>query len=175
MINNINFIQKLTSPNPFALVSTRKPDGTTNLMALSWWTYVSNHPATLTVSISMKAYTNSLIRENKEFGLNVVDASLQQSAFACGTCSGRDENKPVKFGISLVEPKEIEAKIVEAHKVALECRLVNIVDTADHSIFIGKILACHTNPERNQLYAVDGYNALDANLDKYVNKIYSEK
>ena len=46
--------QKLTSPNPFALLSVRKNDGTTNVMAVSWWNYASNHPATVTVCLSSK-------------------------------------------------------------------------------------------------------------------------
>ena len=79
-----------------------KPDGTANLMALSWWTYVSNHPATTAVCLSNKGYSAELIRSNKEFGLNIVDESLKEAAFACGTCSGRTENKPETFGIEMI-------------------------------------------------------------------------
>lgn len=161
MIDNIGYIQKLTSPNPFALISTKKADGTTNLMALSWWTYVSNHPATIAVCISRKGYSNQLIRENKEFGLNIVDESIKESSFLCGTCSGRDENKPEKFNIALVEPTEISTKLVEAHKVAMECQLLNIFDVFDHSIFVAEVVACQCNPNVKHLYTVDGYRDLD--------------
>ncbi len=68
MAVNIGAVQKLTSPNPFALVSVSKPDGTTNLMALSWWTYVSNHPATIAVCLSKKGYTGELIRKTGSSG-----------------------------------------------------------------------------------------------------------
>jgi len=66
-------------------VSTKKPNGKTNLMALSWWTFVSNNPATIAVSINKKAFSHELIYMNKEFGLNIVDESLKISAFLCGT------------------------------------------------------------------------------------------
>ena len=36
--------QKMTTPAPFALLSSVDGAGRTNLMAVSWWTYLSNHP-----------------------------------------------------------------------------------------------------------------------------------
>ena len=35
---------QLTSPNPVTVVCTRKPDGSTNLATVSWWTYLSYNP-----------------------------------------------------------------------------------------------------------------------------------
>ena len=161
MAVNLRDVQKLTSPNPFALVSSRKGDGTTNLMALSWWTYVSNHPATVAACLSKKGYTGVLIQKNQEFGLNIVDESLKQSAFLCGTCSGCTENKPEKFGIELIDPEEISTKLVKAHRAAMECRLINAVDASDHIIYIAEVVAVHCNSDKKHLYAVNGYGALD--------------
>ena len=161
MAVNIKEVQKLTSPNPFALVSTRKDDGTTNLMALSWWTYVSNRPATIAVCLSKKGFSGELIRTNREFGLSIVDESLKEAAFLCGTCSGRTENKPEKFGIELMESSEIGTRLVKAHKAALECRLTDTVDAADHTIYIAEVVAAHCDAEKKQLFAMKGYSALD--------------
>ena len=47
-------IQKMVSPNPFGLLTALKPDGTTNIMAVSWWSFVSNHPAMVAVCLSNK-------------------------------------------------------------------------------------------------------------------------
>lgn len=69
MAVNIGAVQKLTSPNPFARVSTLRPDGGANLMALSWWTFASNHPPLVAVALSKKGWSGELITENGEFGL----------------------------------------------------------------------------------------------------------
>lgn len=161
MTVNLGDIQKLTSPNPFTLVSTTKEDGTSNLMALSWWTYVSNKPAMVAVCLSKKGFSGELIKNTKEFGLNIVDESLKESAFMCGTCSGRSEDKADKFGIELMDADEISTKLVKAHKAALECRLVDTADASDHVIYIAEVVAAHTNPEAKHLYAVNGYRTLD--------------
>jgi len=158
---NIGNIQKATSPNPFALISTKKPDKTTNLMAISWWMFVSNHPAQVAVCTSKKGYTGEIITETGEFGLNIVDDSLKDEAFLCGTCSGRTENKAEKFNIELIEAKEISAKLIKAHKVAMECKLVDILELSDHIIYVGEVVDAHTNIDRKQLFSVDGYKSLD--------------
>ena len=161
MAVNIGKIQKLTSPNPFALISAKKADGTTNLMAVSWWTYVSNNPASVAVCLSKKGFTGELIRSNQEFGLNIVDESLKESAFLCGTCSGRTENKPEKYHIELTDADMISPRLVKAHKVAMECRLVSMTEAFDHTIYLAEVVEAHFNPDTRQLYAVNGYSALD--------------
>ena len=61
-MNKINLPQaaKLTSPNPVSVVCTMKPDGSTNLATVSWWTYLSFNPNmiayTMTKSYMMVAF-----------------------------------------------------------------------------------------------------------------------
>lgn len=121
---------------------------------------MSNNPPTIAICIGKKGYSNELVKNNQEFGLNIVDESLKDSAFLCGTCSGRIENKPQKFGIELIDSIQIDTKLVKEHKVAFECRLIDIVEVADHSVFIAEVVACHTNPDKKQLFALDGYRSL---------------
>jgi flavin reductase (DIM6/NTAB) family NADH-FMN oxidoreductase RutF len=158
---NIADAQKLTSPNPFCLITSRKPGSTTNIMALSWWTYASNHPATLAIFLSQKGYSSELIKETGEFGLSVVDASLKEAAFKCGTCSGREMNKAEAFGIELMDSEKIDTQLVKAHRVAFECRLIQILPVQDHYLLVGEIVALHCGPAIAQLYAMDGYQKLD--------------
>ena len=93
--------QRLTTPAPFGLVSTKKEDGSTNLMAVSWWCFLSNHPPMLGVCLSKKGLSGSLIEKNGEFTLNIPGESIKEAALNCGRCSGRTVNKPVEFGIEL--------------------------------------------------------------------------
>lgn len=157
----INMVQRLTSPNPFALVSTRKEDGTTNLAAVSWWTFASNHQPAVAVCLSKKGYSGERIAATGEFGLNIVSAELAQSAFRCGTCSGRSVDKAREFGIPLIEAGAISTQLIAASRAAMECRLINTVDVFDHVIYIAEVVETHCNPDRRALYAFDGYGRLD--------------
>lgn len=157
----ISEIQKILSPNPFCLLTTSKPDGTTNAMALSWWTFVSNNPATVAVCLSNKGLSGELIKNTGEFGLNVVDQSLKEKAFGCGTCSGRKADKIREFDIALTDAQVISTKLIGAHKAALECKLITTLAVRDHTIYIAEVVETHCHKERAQLYAFDGYGRLD--------------
>ena len=157
---SISQAQKLTSPNPFGLVCSSDSGGNTNLMALSWWTYCSNNPGTIAVCLSKKGYSGILIRENKQFALCVVDASIAEPAFKCGTCSGRTVNKASDFGIELVKASVIAPSVVKKSRVVFECNVTEIVSVADHDMFIGEVAAITGDDSAQALYALQGYGRL---------------
>lgn len=153
--------QRLTAPCPFGLLSTLKDDGTTNLMAVSWWTYLSNHPATLGVCLSKKGLSGSLIAQNGEFGLSIVGEGLKDTAIRCGACSGRTVNKAEDFGIELTDAEKLKAKVVADSRVVFECRLTDTKDVGDHVLYIAEVIACRGDADVKALFAYDGYGRLD--------------
>ena len=153
--------QRLTAPNPFVLLSTLKDDGSTNLMAASWWTYLSNHPATLGVCLSKKGLSGSLIEKNKEFGLSVPGEELRESALRCGGCSGRTVNKAEEFSIPMEAAELIAPKLVSGSRVVFECKLTDTLEVGDHVLYVGEIVACRGDDSVRQLFAFDGYGRLD--------------
>jgi flavin reductase (DIM6/NTAB) family NADH-FMN oxidoreductase RutF len=154
--------QKFSSPNPFALVSTVDENGRNNLMALSWWMYCSNNPPTIAVCLSKRGYSNGSIRTKGEFALCLPDESLQEAAFRCGTCSGRDIDKAHSFGIALENASEIAPMLVSHSKVALECRLTQTLEAGDHYLFVAEVVAVHGDPAAKHLLAENGYARLAA-------------
>lgn len=157
---NIGNIQKLTSPHPFALVSSLKENGETNLMAISWWSYASNHPASLVICLSKKGYTHELIEKNGEFALNIVGDCVKGAAFQCGTCSGRTVDKASQFHIELKPSALIRPMLVRDSRVSLECRVAGQLTIGDHVLFSATIEEAHINEHLAHLYAFDGYARL---------------
>ena len=158
----ISASQKLTSPNPFALVTAEKPDGTCNVMALSWWTYVSNHPATLAICLSNKGYTSSCIDASGSFGLSVVGPERKEAALKAGSCSGRDLDKAASLGIPLVDLPGARTKLVAGSRVCFACTAVGKYPMGeDHTLFVGRIEQIFGDPSVPALYAQQGYGALD--------------
>lgn len=153
--------QRLTAPCPFALLSSKKEDGTTNLAAVSWFTYLSNHPPSLGVCLSKKGLSGALIAVSGEFGLSVVGEGLKDAALRCGQCSGRTVDKAAQFGIPLEDAKTIAPKLVSGSRVVFECRLVNTVEVGDHVLYIAEVAACRGDASAPQLFAFDGYARLD--------------
>lgn len=153
--------QKLASPAPFALLSVKREDGKTNLMALSWWSFLSNHPPMLGVCLSKKGLSGSLIEKNGEFALSLVGPALKDSAFRCGCCSGRVVDKAEDFGVPLEDAQAIGAQVVSGSRAVFECRLLSTAAAGDHVFYIAEIVAAQGDAGVEQLYAFDGYRRLD--------------
>ena len=153
--------QRLTAPCPFALLSTLRPDGGTNLMAVSWWSYLSNRPPMLGACLSKKGLSGELIRQNGEFALSIVDASLKDAALRCGTYSGRTVDKAADFGIALTDAAAIAPQVVRDSRVVFECRLADTKEVSDHVLYIAEIVAIRGDAEKKALFAFDGYGRLD--------------
>ena len=89
----ISEAQKSTSPNPISLICVNTPEGNTNLTAISWWTYLANHPPMVGFAISKKSYTGELLVQNGHSILSIPGSSIAKETFQCGCSSGRNTNK----------------------------------------------------------------------------------
>lgn len=156
---NPGLAQRLSSPNPFALVTSWN-GCKTNVMALSWWTYCSNHPLTVAVCIGNRSYSGDCIAENGEFCLCLPGEGLKKAALAAGTCSGRDRDKAAELGIDLTPSAEVAPFYVKNSSLVLECRVKETLSLGDHRIFLAEAVAMHTTEGVKNLMAVDGYARL---------------
>ena len=157
---NIGRAQRLTAPCPFALLTTLRDDGATNVMAVSWWSYLSNHPPTLGACLSNKGLSGELIRKNGQFGLCIPGEALKEAALRCGQSSGRKLDKAAEFGIPLEDAARIAPKVVSGFRVVFECRLVDTKEVGDHTIYIAEPLAIRGDESVRALFAFDGYARL---------------
>ena len=155
----IGAAQKLTSPNPFALLTVRKPDGGDNVMAVSWWTYTSNHPASLAVCLSKKGYSGQCIQAEGRFAVNIVAEVLHEAAFRCGTCSGRDRDKAAEFGVPIAQDAS-GVPYVPGSRVTFLCKLTQSVPLDDHVLYLAEIEKIYGDEDVRALYAWNGYGAL---------------
>ena len=153
--------QRLTAPAPFGLLSTRREDGSTNLMAISWWTYLTNHPPMIGVALSKKGLSGSRIEATGEFALSVVGEELKEAALRCGACSGRTVDKAAQFGIPLEAPAQVAPEVVSGSRVVFECRLAGQAEAGDHVLYLGEVVALRGDESVRQLFAYDGYARLD--------------
>lgn len=159
-IVTISEAQKMSSPNPFGLISVKKENGDTNLMAVSWWTYTSNHPASIAVCLNNKGYSGSRIREERLFALSLVVEEMKNKALLCGACSGRDVDKAKEFGVSLAGDGDFSVEYVADSSVVFLCELTTCVAVGDHTMYFAEVRKVLANPGTQSLHAMDGYKRL---------------
>ena len=86
----------------------------------------------------------------------------KNGAWLCGEKSGRDIDKFKETGFRTVSSKIVKPPIIEGSTVAYECKVVDKLETGDHTLYIGKIVAIHGTPEKpSHLYSIHYYRLID--------------
>jgi flavin reductase (DIM6/NTAB) family NADH-FMN oxidoreductase RutF len=137
-------------PEWIELVVSRGADGQVNAMPVGWSMIASGSPLLYAIAIHQRQYTAQLIRETREFVVAVPSAGMAKATLYCGTHSGRDGDKIEPSGLKLVPAAEVKIPLLEGAVCNLECKLYSEVETGDHVLFVGKVVAAHLDKNVGQ-------------------------
>jgi len=149
---------KLTSPNPVTIVCTQKPDGSTNLATVSWWTYLSFNPNMIAYAMAKTSYSGEMVRNNHKVIVTIPGAEIANSVMGCGSTTGRNIDKASKFGIELAEVEGSIIKIPAHSRVAIQCNLKEYHEVGDHYLYICNVEQVYGEDVEEALFAWDGYS-----------------
>ena len=133
---NLAKASKITSPNPVAIVCTQKPDRSTNLVTVSWYTYLSYNPNMIAYAMAKSSYSGELVRENKKVIITIPSENIKKIVMECGIHSGRDIDKIEKFEIKMQDIPTSDIKIPLYSEAAIQCNLKEFIETGDHYLYI---------------------------------------
>ena len=150
----------LTSPNPVTIVCTQKPDGSTNLATVSWWTYLSYNPNMIAYAMAKTSYSGEMVRSNKKVILTVPGAEIADAVMGCGSTTGRDTDKIAKFGIEMQEVPDSEIQIPLHSRLAIQCNLKEFIETGDHYLYICNVEQVYGNEKEEAVFAWNGYSQI---------------
>lgn len=142
-------------PEHVVLASVLGPDGRPNLITLGWCMTTSGDPPMLAISVAFTRYSHACLTANPEFVLAFPAASQAAAALWCGTHSGRDADKFKEAGLEALPARKVKPPLVAGAVANFECRVEATVDTGDHTIFAGRVVAQHLDEEaakRGRLY-----------------------
>ena len=161
-MNKINLPQaaKLTSPNPVTVVCTMKPDGSTNLATVSWWTYLSFNPNMIAYAMAKTSYSGEMVRDTQKVILTIPGVEIADAVMGCGSTTGRDTVKVEKFDIELAEIEGSSIKIPVHSRVAIQCSLKEFREVGDHYLYICNVEQVYGNEAEEALFAWNGYSQL---------------
>ena len=150
----------LTSPNPVTIVCTQKPDGSTNLATVSWWTYLSYNPNMIAYAMAKTSYSGEMVRSNKKVILTIPGAEIADAVMGCGSTTGRDTDKISQFGIEMQDVPGSEIKIPLHSRLAIQCSLKEFVETGAHYLYICTVEQVYGNEHEEAVFAWNGYSQI---------------
>ena len=130
----------LLAPVPAVMVSCG--DGQhDDIVTVAWTGIINSDPPKTYISLRPSRFSYGIIKETREFAINLVPASLVSAADSCGVYSGRNVDKFEKYRLEKEAANEISCPLIAQCPMALECRVTDIVPLGTHDMFIADIVA----------------------------------
>jgi flavin reductase (DIM6/NTAB) family NADH-FMN oxidoreductase RutF len=101
----------------------------------------------VSISLGMNKvhYTNTGIKENGTFSVNIPSIQMVKETDYCGLVSGKKVDKAELFEIFYGRLET--APMITKCPLNMECRLIQTVDFPKHDIFIGEIVETYCDEE----------------------------
>jgi flavin reductase (DIM6/NTAB) family NADH-FMN oxidoreductase RutF len=88
-----------------------------------------------------------VFRSSDEFVVSFPSASMEADLLYFGTVSGRDEDKLAATRTATQPAAEIDCVVLSEAVANFECVTEASVETGDHVLFVGRVVAAHVNTD----------------------------
>lgn len=132
---------------PNIIVTVRDKKGNDNALVVAYCGNCSYDPPMIMMGIVPSRYSHHMIKENGCFVAHLVDKSQTELFECCGSKSGRDSDKLKDYNVKLIDGVKVNAGVIPACPVAIECTVVGSIKTGSHEMFIGRVEYVHANKE----------------------------
>ena len=130
-------------PLPAIMVSCGNKPENFNIITISWTGTINTDPAMCYISIRPSRHSYDIIKEHKEFVINLTTKDLAKQTDWCGVRSGKDYNKFKEMKLTPEKAKFVSAPMIAEAPISIECQVTDIIPLGSHDMFIAKVLAVH--------------------------------
>jgi len=138
-------VYHLLHPKLTFLLTSVDKNGRPNVMTCAWATPLSEEPQIVLVAVARESYTSKLIRQTREFVINIPTKKLLKAVWVCGTASGADTDKFKKAGIRTSKSKKVAPPALTDCVGHIECRVIKTVSAGECYAFMGEVLAAYAD------------------------------
>ena len=126
-------------PMPVLMVAAYDKGGKVNVMNAAWGQIGELDKVVLFLDEEHKTTKN--IRETKAFTVSIADLDHMKEADFFGIATGNEmEDKFERTGFHQVRSAHVNAPVIEEFPVAMECELLEIVETENLHCVVGRIV-----------------------------------
>lgn len=133
-------------PVPPALVSCGTRDNP-NCLTIAWTGIINSQPPKTYISIRPERHSYEIIKQSKEFIINMPTAKMVKEIDWCGVKSGAKEDKFNAMNFTPYEVDGFECPAIEELPIALTCKVFDIVPLGCHDMFMADITGVIVNED----------------------------
>ena len=156
-------------PIPAVMVSCGDMEKS-NIITVAWTGILNTNPAMVYISVRPERYSYKLIKENKEFAINLTNEKLAFATDWCGVRSGAKFDKFKEMKLTKEKAEFIKAPLIKESPVSIECKVIEERNLGSHTMFVAEVLSIDADEEY-----IDEKGAFDiskCNLIAYANGGY---
>ncbi|MCI8795490.1 MAG: flavin reductase family protein [Dorea sp.] len=129
-------------PLPAVLVSAADLKRNANILTVAWTGTICSDPAMLYISVRPERYSYHMLKETREFVVNLTTEKLAYATDWCGVKSGRDVDKWKELNLTKGKAEELTyAPVILESPVNIECKVTEIKELGSHHMFLAEVAA----------------------------------
>ena len=174
-------------PIPAVMVSCGDMEKS-NIITVAWTGILNTNPATVYISVRPTRYSYNIIKETKEFAINLTTTKLARATDWCGVKTGAKFDKFKEMNLHKEKAKFINCPLIKESPVSIECRVKEIKDLGSHHMFVAEVLSIDADDKYIDengafdiskcdliAYANGGYYALGKKVGKFGYSVQKKK
>lgn len=123
-------------PYGLYVLTAESKEGKVAAATVNWVTQTAFQPPLVVVGVKSDSSAHTIIKESKNFALNILGKDQKSQAFTFFKPLEREANS---IGGEPFRRGTLGAPILERAPAFIECQLVQTVEMGDHSIFVGEV------------------------------------
>lgn len=127
-------------PIPAVLVTSGDMKNS-NILTIAWTGIINTNPAIVYISVRPERFSYKLIKENKEFAINLTNEKLAYATDWCGVRSGAKYDKFKEMKLTKEKANFIKAPLIKESPVSIECKVIEEKNYGSHTMFTAEVLS----------------------------------
>ncbi|MBP3463980.1 MAG: flavin reductase family protein [Clostridia bacterium] len=158
-------------PIPAVMVSCGDMEKS-NIITVAWTGIINTNPAKVYISIKPERHSYNIIKEKKEFVINLTTRELAYATDWCGVKTGAKVDKFKEMKLTKQKCQFVEAPAIAESPVSIECKVSEIRELGSHHMFIADVLSIDS--EEKYIDEKGAFDISKCDLIAYANGGYYE-
>ena len=134
----------LIAPIPAVMVSLGDMEES-NIITVAWCGITNTQPPKTYVSIRPSRHSYKILKEKREFIINLVPSNLAKTADYCGIYTGKKIDKFAKCSLTKEKATKVDAPMIAECPISIECKVTDIIPLGSHDMFLSDIVAVNVD------------------------------
>lgn len=156
-------------PIPAVMVSCGDMEKS-NIITVAWTGILNTNPARVYISVRPERYSYNLIKQSKEFVINLTTEKLAFATDWCGVKSGEKFDKFKEMKLTKEKANFVKCPLIKESPVSIECKVIDIIDQGSHTMFIADVLSI--DADEKYIDEKGAFDVSKCNLIAYANGGY---